>query len=243
MQAQLASRDSHMASLLAQHKVSIDGLTAERDNLTAAMLKQRETFKSQIKQMQEKLDNNLDGSSVATDDMSMDDSSTGSETITLATTECSSSAAGSSNRQAGRKGKGDHASIKKYKKRLRRVTKELTACYDQCEIKNAEISDVSKQLRAALTEVSACHRKMDALRDSNESLRYHMLSCSRSLCSKSAMGDQGDRGVRGGFDTFEDEVVIGHDKENSMRINALQHTPHFLHHRVHQAKMKSFKHV
>ena len=226
-----------MKSLLTEHQATLDGLTAERDDLTVAMSRQRESFKSQLTQLQDKLDNNLDGSSVATDDMSLDDSSAGIETVTLGT--MGGSSIGCDSRQGGRKGKGDPSAVKKYKKRLRRVTKELTACHDQYETKSAEMTSLSRQLRLALVEVSTCHHKMDALREVNEGLRYHMQSCSQFLCGP-GKGAQGGRDLRGDFDTFQEEVVIGHDKEN-MRVNALQHSPHFLQHSHHQSKMKSLQ--
>jgi chromosome segregation ATPase len=234
IQAILTENSAHVAALEESHQNEVDTLSKSVFELKQVLSKQRDSYKAQLKKMQDKLDNQSDGNSVATDDMSLDDmasmDSSFADIQSGADESCVSPGMGGDNKSSGGGGRGRSQDVsRKYKKRLRRVMKELTTCHEQCEVKDTELARLSDKLSVALQEVSASHRKLDALRESNEGLRYHMQRCTGEICGLTAV-----ESGRVEFTKFSAERVV--QQEN---LNILQHSPHFLHHSRHQLKMKS----
>lgn len=219
-----------MSSLVEAHQVEADALSQTVNDLKTTMLQQRETYKSELKKLQDRLDNQSDGNSVATDDMSLDDVASTESSFAETQSTAMTSAAGASETSrvfGGGTARREKEISRKYKKRLRRVMNELTACHEQCAAKDMELAKLSEKLSCSLKEVALSHRKLNSLLECNEGLRRHMQRCCETTRQPS---DEG----RGDFDGFGAECVV--QQEN---LNVLQHSPHFLHHSYHQHKMKS----
>mmetsp|Transcript_12644 Transcript_12644/g.23427 ORF Transcript_12644/g.23427 Transcript_12644/m.23427 type:complete len:457 (+) Transcript_12644:103-1473(+) len=229
-EALLAEGSKHMSSLVVEHQVETDALSQTVNDLKTTMSKQRETYKSELKKLQDRLDNQSDGNSVATDDMSIDDvASTESSYAETQSTAVTSAAGVSESTSVGGGGAARRVQevSRKYKKRLRRVMNELTACHEQCVAKDSELAKLSEKLSSSLKEVALSHRKLNSLQECNEGLRRQMQRCCGTAGRSSEEG-------RGEFDKFRAECVV--QQEN---LNVLQHSPHFLHHSYHQHGMKS----
>ena len=205
---------------MATHSFERDKLLAERDSAVDSMSKQQASFKKQLREMQEKIDSQIDSSSVATDDVSLDDISASDST--LFTESAMGSIIPASNDQ--KSGKRSKESSRKNRKRLRRLMKELNDYKDQCDLKDSEITSLKQQLRCSLNDINSSNLKIASLRECNESLRYRLQSCCRSKAISNYRGD---------FRDFSDEQQIHHEEQ----LNVMQHVPHFLHHRTQQSLM------